>query len=119
MKRFIFLLLAVVMLLSLTACGDNKTNGSMTEPTASPSMSPMVSPNVSDGIVNDTDGIIGNVDEPNSTANMGGSTARRSQRSWANLQKNTIRRTSISGAPSECCMTSILSCIQSSTASRR
>ena len=33
MKRFIFLLLAVVMLLSLTACGDNKTNGSMTEPT--------------------------------------------------------------------------------------
>ena len=60
MKRFIFLLLAVVMLLSLTACGDNKTNGSMTEPTARPSMSPMVSPDVSDGMVNDTDGIIGN-----------------------------------------------------------
>ena len=40
MKRFIFLLLAVVMLLSLTACGDNKTNGSMTEPTASPSIEP-------------------------------------------------------------------------------
>ena len=75
MKRFIFLLLAVVMLLSLAACGDNKTNGSMTEPTASPSMSPMVSPDVSDGMVNDTDGIIGNADEPNSTANMGGGTA--------------------------------------------
>ena len=72
MKRFIFLLLAVVMLLSLTACGDNKTNGSMTEPTARPSMSPMVSPDVSDGMVNDT---IGNADEPNSTANMGGGTA--------------------------------------------
>ena len=52
MKRFIFLLLAVVMLLSLTACGDNKNNGSMTEPTASPSMSPIVSPDVSDGMVN-------------------------------------------------------------------
>lgn len=75
MKRFIFLLLAIVMLLSLTACGDNKTNGSMTEPTARPSMSPMVSPDVSDGMVNDTDGIIGNADEPNSTANMGGGTA--------------------------------------------
>ena len=75
MKRFIFLLLAVAMLLSLTACGDNTTNGSMTEPTASPSMSPIVSPDVSDGMVNDTDGIIGNADEPNSTANMGGGTA--------------------------------------------
>ena len=29
MKRFIFLLLAVVMLLSLTACGDNKTNANV------------------------------------------------------------------------------------------
>ena len=74
MKRFIFLLLAVVMLLSLTSCVDNKNNCSMTEPTASPSMSPIVSPDVSDGMVNDTDGSIGNADAQNCTANMGGGT---------------------------------------------
>ena len=75
MKNFVFLLLAVLMLMSLTACGDNKTNGDMAKPAVSPAVSPMATPDVSDGIITDTDGIIGSTDEPNSSANMGGGTA--------------------------------------------
>ncbi len=75
MKRIIVLLLAALLLLSLTACGDNKTNGNMADPTASPSMSPIISPDVDNGTVTDTDGIIGGTEEPNSSANMGGGTA--------------------------------------------
>lgn len=71
MKKAIVILLAALLLLSLAACGKSTPTGDM----ARPAVSPTVSPEASDGMVTDTDGIIGGADEPNSSASMGGGTA--------------------------------------------
>ncbi len=63
MRRFVYLLLAVLLLVSLTACGNDKSPGDMARPALSPSPSPYV-----------TDRIEG-TEEPNSSASMGGGTA--------------------------------------------